>query len=78
MIDIKLLRQDATAVRAQLARRRDPALDAQLERLGDLERRRREVLTRAETLKAERNAASEEVARRKKAKEPADELLERL
>ena len=78
MIDIKLLRQDATAVRAQLARRRDPALDAQLERLAGLERRRREVLTRAETLKAERNAASEEVARRKKAKEPADELLERL
>ncbi|MDX2122656.1 MAG: serine--tRNA ligase [Gemmatimonadota bacterium] len=78
MIDIKLLRQDATAVRAQLARRRDPALDAQLERLGLLERRRREVLTRAETLKAERNAASEEVARRKKAKEPAEDLLERL
>lgn len=78
MIDIKLLRQDATAVRAQLARRRDPALDAQLERLGELERRRREVLTRAETLKAERNTASGEVALRKKANEPADELLERL
>lgn len=78
MIDIKLLRQDATAVRAQLARRRDPALDAQLERLGELERRRREVLTRAESLKAERNTASGEVALRKKANEPADELLERL
>ncbi len=78
MIDIKLLRQDATAVRAQLARRRDPALDAQLERLAELERRRREVLTRAETLKAERNTASGEVALRKKANEPADELLERL
>lgn len=78
MIDIKLLRQDATAVRAQLARRRDPALEAQLDRLAALDRRRREALTRAETLKAERNAASDEVARRKKAKEPAEELLEQL
>lgn len=78
MIDIKLLRQDATTVRAQLGRRRDPALEAQLDLLADLDRRRREALTRAETLKAERNAASDEVARRKKAKEPAEELLERL
>ncbi len=78
MIDIKLLRQDVAGFRAQLARRLDPALDAQVDQLAELDRRRREVLTRAEALKAERNAASDEVARRKKAKEPAEELLAQL
>ncbi len=78
MIDIKLLRQDAAAVRAALARRLDPALDATLGRLADLDRRRREALTRVEGLKAERNSANAEVARRKKAGEPADDLLAAL
>ena len=75
MIDIKLLRQDADGVRAALARRLDPALDQSLDRLAVLDRRRREVLTRSERLKAQRNLASEEVARRKKAGQPADDLL---
>ncbi|MEP6572160.1 MAG: serine--tRNA ligase [Gemmatimonadota bacterium] len=78
MIDLKLLRQDPEGIRAALARRLDPALDASFEQLQSLERRRREALARVELLKAERNAASEEVARRKKAKEPADELLATL
>ncbi len=38
MIDIKLLRADAAAVRAQVARRLDPALDALLDRLTTLDR----------------------------------------
>jgi len=75
VIDIKLLRQDAAGVRAALARRLDPALDESLDRLAVLERQRREALTRSEGLKAQRNAASEEVARRKKVNQPADDLL---
>lgn len=78
MIDIKLLRQDAAAVRAALARRLDPALDAVLGRLADLDRDRRETLTRVEALKARRNTSTEEVARRKKAGQPAEELLAEL
>lgn len=78
MIDLKLLRQEPDAVRAALARRGDAALPATLDRLADLDRRRREVLTRAETLKADRNRASEEVARRKKAGQPAEALLAEL
>jgi seryl-tRNA synthetase len=78
VIDIRLLRQDPEAVRAALARRRDPSLDAILDQLLSLDRRRRELLVKVETLKAERNTASEEVARLKKAKAPADELLVRL
>jgi len=78
VIDIKLLRQDAMAVRAALARRLDPTLDATLERLAEVDRRRREALGRSEALKAARNAASDEVARRKKAGQPADDLLAEL
>src|SRR5690606_14993151 len=40
----------------------------------ELDRRRRELLTEAEAIKARRNTESEEVARRKRAGEPADDL----
>jgi seryl-tRNA synthetase len=78
VIDIRLLRQDAQATRAALARRLDPTLDATLAEIAALDVRRRELLTRAETLKAARNAASDDVARRKKARQPADDLLVEL
>jgi seryl-tRNA synthetase len=78
VIDIKLFRQDAAGVRAALARRQDRALDEQVERLAPLDQRRRDVLTRSEALKARRNTASEEVARRKKEQQPADDLLAEL
>lgn len=70
MIDIKLLREAPDRVRQALRRRRhdiDGLLDEIIERDGQ----RRQILQRAEKLKAERNAASEEVARRKRAKEDA-------
>jgi seryl-tRNA synthetase len=44
----------------------------------ELDQRRRDLLTRAESLKAERNAASDEVARRKRTGQSADDLMERL
>ena len=78
MIDLRRLRQDAEAGRANLARRLDPGLAQQVERVLELDRRHRESLTRFETLRAERKGASEEVARLKKARQPADELLARL
>ena len=78
MIDLKRLRQDPEASRASLLRRRDPSVGPLLDAILQLDRQRRELLVQAETLKAERNAASEEVARRKRAKEPADDLMARL
>jgi len=75
VIDIKRLRQDPEGVRAALGRRLDPAVDGMVDALLELDRRRRELLVEVEGLKAERNAASEEVARRKKAGQSADELL---
>ncbi len=78
MIDLKLFRQDPAGCRAALLRRRDPALEPVLDRMQGLDRRWRTVVQQAESLKAERNAATEEVARRKRAKEPAEELLAAL
>jgi seryl-tRNA synthetase len=78
VIDLKRLRQDPEASRAGLARRLDPGLLPQLDRVLELDRQRREILVQVEALRAERNAASDEVARRKRHKEAADELLARL
>jgi|SRR5688500_85819 len=78
MLDLKRIRQDPEGTRAALARRGDPALGAALDELLELDRRRRELLARAEALKAERNVATEEVARRKRAGEAAQDLMARL
>ncbi len=78
MIDLRRLRQDAAASRASLARRLDPELAGQVDRVLELDRRYRESLARFEALRAERKAASEEVARLKRAGQPADDLLARL
>ncbi len=78
MIDLKKLRQDPEDIRACLARRGDPAVPAVLDRVLDLDRTRRELLTEVERLKAERNTASQEVARRKRANELVDDLLKEL
>ena len=75
MIDLKRLRQDPDGSRASLSRRGDSSLGPLLDTLLDLDRQRRELLVRAEALKAERNAATEEVAKRKRAKQPADDLM---
>lgn len=78
MIELKRLRQDPDAARASLARRRDASLSATLDEVLALDRRRRAVLTRTEQLKAERNAATEQVAQRKRAGTPADALMTAL
>ena len=77
MIDIKRLRDSPDEFKAAAARRgRDliPQLDAILK----LDAQRRALVQKGEALKADRNQASEEVARRKKAGDDAAELLTRL
>ena len=78
MLDLRRLRHDPDGVRASLARRLDEDALVQLDRVIALDAKRREVVTRVERLQAERNSQTEEVARRKRAKEPADELLATL
>jgi seryl-tRNA synthetase len=78
VIDVKRLRADPEGTRASLLRRGDDSLEPAIDAMLDLDRRRRELLTQVESLKAERNAASDEVARRKRARESADDLMEQL
>jgi seryl-tRNA synthetase len=78
VIDLKRLRQDPEGVRAALQRRQDPAVASALEDVLARDRRRRELLVEVEGLKAGRNRASEDVARRKRAGESAEVLLAEL
>ena len=78
MLDVKRLRQDPDGMRAALGRRLDPSLDAALDGILDLDRRRRDILGRVEARKAERNAATEDVARLKRAGQDAEALMARL
>jgi len=77
VIDVKLLRQDPAGVSAALLRR-DASLAEGLESVLALDRAWRALITETEHLKAERNAATETVAKLKRAKEPVDELLASL
>jgi seryl-tRNA synthetase len=77
VIDVRAIRESPDAVRAALARRNAELAD-RVEAVERLDRRRRGLLVDAEQLKARRNAQSVEVARRKKAGEAADPLLDEL
>jgi seryl-tRNA synthetase len=78
VIDVKVLRQDPAGVRAALLRRDDESLAVALDQVLELDRRWRALVTETDHLKAERNAATEAVAKLKRAKQPADELLASL
>lgn len=66
MLDLKALRRDPDAARAALARRGGTDADA-FDAVLALDERRRELLPRLETLRAEQNAANGEIAKAKKA-----------
>ena len=78
MIDLRQLRLDPAVFRGALSRRMDASLMPVVDQVIEVDKRRRNLLARVETLKAERNTASEEVARLKREKQPADELMTRL
>lgn len=78
MIDVKLFRQDPDAFRRSIARRQDPSIDQAVDALAGLDQQWRSLVAQVEGLKATRNAATEEVAKRKRAKEPTDELMAEL
>lgn len=76
MHDLRVLREQVDLLRDGLRRR--GALDALapvVDRGIELERERRTLIQAAEERKAARNANAQEVAKRKRAKEPADELI---
>ena len=77
MHDLKLIREQADLLRDGLRRRgKLDALAPTVDRLEALDRERRATIQAVEERKAARNAMSQEVARRKRAGEPADDLIE--
>ncbi len=77
MLDIQRIREDPEGVLARL-RRRDPSIS--LDRLLELDAKRRELIRRVESLRHEQNRGSEEVARlqRNGKGEEAQALIARL
>jgi len=76
MHDVRLIRERLGDLREAMRRRESlEALGPQLDRCEGLERERRLLIQAVEERKAARNASSQEVARRKRAGEPADELI---
>jgi seryl-tRNA synthetase len=76
MHELRLVRERMDELRAGLERRGAlAALEPRLARLEELERERRRLIALVDERKAARNAVSQEVARRKRAGEPADDLV---
>jgi len=74
MLDPALFRDDFEATRQRLLTR-GPGLEPALAELAELDKSRREMLPRVETLKFERNQAGEAIAKAKRAGEDAAALL---
>jgi seryl-tRNA synthetase len=76
MLDLAYVRANLVEVKEKLARR-GPEAAGLLDGFEALDRTRRNAITQSETLKAERNRISGEVAERKRKGEDATELMER-
>jgi seryl-tRNA synthetase len=74
VLDVKLIRRDSDAVRAALARR-GPDAAAGVDRVAELDARRRELLPGLEEIRAEQNAASKEIGGAKQRGEDASAAI---
>ena len=78
MLDLAFVRENLPKVEEMLRRRgQDPAV---LARFRETDDKRRQLITQSETLKAQRNRASEDIAKLKKeiAKEVTEKVLKTL
>ena len=76
MHDLRMLREQVDHLRDGMRRRGVlDAVEPQITRGEELERERRTLIQAADERKAQRNASTQEVARRKRAGEPADDLI---
>lgn len=76
MLDLRRIRHEADAVRAELAVRGRPEdSDAAVARLLELDDDRRALIGESDSLKARRNSASQQVAERKRGGGNADDLI---
>ena len=72
MLDIKFIRENTEAVKANLVNRHN---DFDLDEVIELDRKRRELLQMTEALKSERNAETKKIALAKKNKEDASAVI---
>ena len=75
MLDLKLLRADVDGARAALGRR---GAAGELDRVLELDARRRSILPELESLRAEQNAANDAIATAKRQGSGADEAIARM
>jgi len=76
MLDLKLIRENPTAVRDNLKRRNNPELIIQFEELLLLDKKQRELKTQLDELRSSRNKTSERINQARKAGHDTKALLE--
>lgn len=76
MLDIKYVRDHFEEVKQKLAKRGEDLTD--FDQFEELDKKRRELISKTEVLKAERNDASQKIAEMKRNKENADEAIEKM
>ena len=77
MLDIKRIKDDPEAVKAGL-RAKEVDCDAQIDRILELDAKRRALILQSETSKAEQNRVSKEIPVRKKAGEDVAPIFKRM
>lgn len=75
MLDIKLIRQSPDRIKSMLLARRQPREVEKVDELLALDQERRKLVAESDSLKAKRNAVSDNIARLKKNKENTDALI---
>ncbi len=76
MLDIKLLRTNFEEVKVKLQNRGEDLTD--LNKFGELDKKRRELIQEGERLKQKRNEVSKQIAVLKKEKKDADDLIKEM
>ena len=74
MLDIKFIRTNPELVK-QAVRNRNGNLDAEIDRLVEIDIKRRELTAKTESLKAEQNAASKKIPQIKKEGSDVSEIM---
>lgn len=77
MLDIRVIRENPEKVKAAM-KSRNKDMDAQIDRVLEIDAARRELMGKADALKAEQNAASKEIPRIKKEGGDISEIMSRM
>jgi len=78
MLDIKLIRENPDAVRAGLERKRELGVADKLTKVVELDAYRRGIIQKVETMKARRNAVSDEIGTLKRTKQNATAQMDEM